>query len=139
MKEAAIGAASPGPEKPAVLPEEQIRQYLLANAQALRAAGGSAIEETADTLTEMAQSTAAIDAEHVERRLTVLEERILASLQASTPEAELLQIRESADRDIAPYRSKMSGAQIAQLHRQYTNKRLLEKAKLPRLSLFYMG
>ena len=39
---------------------------------------------------------------------------------------------------LAPYRSKMIAAQIEQLHRQYLNKKLLERAKLPRLSLFYM-
>ena len=32
----------------------------------------------------------------------------------------------------------MIAAQIEQLHRQYLNKKLLERAKLPRLSLFYM-
>jgi hypothetical protein len=50
----------------------------------------------------------------------------------------MLAIRAQADRDLAPYRSKMSGPQIEQLHKQYTNKRLLEKYRLPRLSLFYM-
>jgi hypothetical protein len=59
-------------------------------------------------------------------------------LLTHTPESELVEIRAEADRDIAPYRSKMIGAQIEQLHRQYVNKRLLERAKLPRLSLFYM-
>ena len=33
---------------------------------------------------------------------------------------------------------ELTGAQIEQLHRQYLNKKLLERAKLPRLSLFYM-
>jgi hypothetical protein len=32
----------------------------------------------------------------------------------------------------------MSGAQLEQLHKQYLHKRLLERYKLPRLSLFYM-
>ncbi len=43
-----------------------------------------------------------------------------------------------ADRELAPYRRKMSGAQIEQLHKQYLQKRLLEMYGLPRLSLFYM-
>jgi hypothetical protein len=32
----------------------------------------------------------------------------------------------------------MNAAQIAQLQKQYVNKRLLERYRLPRLSLFYM-
>jgi hypothetical protein len=32
----------------------------------------------------------------------------------------------------------MPAAQIQQLQKQYLNKKLLEKYKLPRLSLFYM-
>ena len=61
----------------------------------------------------------------------------LVLLSAANTE-ELTGVRAEADRDIAPYRSKMIAAQIEQLHRQYLNKKLLERAKLPRLSLFYM-
>jgi hypothetical protein len=63
---------------------------------------------------------------------------MLAALLAATSDTELLAIRNEAERDIAPYRSKMQSAQIEQLHRQYVNKRLLERSGLPRLSLFYM-
>ena len=76
--------------------------------------------------------------EDVERRLTVMEEKLIAALLAETPEAELLAVRTDADRDLAPYRSRMSAAQIDQLQKQYVQKRLLEKYQLPRLSLFYM-
>jgi hypothetical protein len=50
----------------------------------------------------------------------------------------LIAIRTQADGDMAPYRSQMNAAQIAQLQKQYVNKRLLERYRLPRLSLFYM-
>jgi hypothetical protein len=76
--------------------------------------------------------------EEVERRLTVLEEKLLAALVAATPDADLMNVRAQADRELAPYRSKMPGAQIEQLLKQYIHKRLLEKYELPRLSLFYM-
>ena len=46
--------------------------------------------------------------------------------------------RAQADREIAPYRSKMTSPQIEQLVKQFTNKRLFETAKIARLSLFYM-
>ncbi|MGH9496069.1 MAG: hypothetical protein ACRD3B_13805, partial [Candidatus Sulfotelmatobacter sp.] len=76
--------------------------------------------------------------EDLERRLTVLEDKLFAALLASTPDEELVAIRAEADRDLSPYRSKMSGPQIDQLQKQYVHKRLLEKYRLPRLSLFYM-
>jgi hypothetical protein len=76
--------------------------------------------------------------EELERRLTVLEEKLFAALLTATHDEELVSVRASADRDLAPYRRKMSASQIEQLHKQYVYKRLLEKYRLPRLSLFYM-
>ena len=76
--------------------------------------------------------------EDLELHLTVLEQKLFAVLLAATPDADLVAVRSEADRELGPYRSKMSGAQIEQLHKQYVHKRLLQKYKLPRLSLFYM-
>ena len=68
----------------------------------------------------------------------MLEEKLFAALLASTGDAQIVTVRAEADRDLAPYRSKMSGPQIDQLLKQYVHKRLMEKHKVPRLSLFYM-
>ena len=76
--------------------------------------------------------------EDLERRLTVLEEKIFAVLMASTPDDDLVEVRAQADRDLAPFRRNMTAAQIEQLHKQYVRKRLLERTGIPRLSLFYM-
>ena len=76
--------------------------------------------------------------EDLERRLTVMEEKLLAVLLAATPDEDIVAVRAQADRELAPYRSKMPGTQIEQLQKQYVHKRLLEKYGLPRLSLFYM-
>jgi hypothetical protein len=76
--------------------------------------------------------------EDLERRLTVLEESLFAVLLAATPHDEIVAVRAEADREMNPYRRKMSAAQIDQLQKQYVHKRLLEKYGLPRLSLFYM-
>ena len=76
--------------------------------------------------------------EDLERRLTVLEEKLFAVLVAVAPEEELAAVRARADRELAPYRRKMTGAQIEQLQKQYAHKKLLENYLLPRLSLFYM-
>ena len=76
--------------------------------------------------------------EDLERRLTVMEEKLFAALLAGTPDDEVVTVRAEADRELAPYRRKMPAAQIDQLQKQYIHKRLLEKYGLPRLSLFYM-
>jgi hypothetical protein len=76
--------------------------------------------------------------EDLERHLTVLEEKLFAVLLAALPDEEVVAARAQADRELAPYRSKMAAPQIEQLQKQYVLKRLLEKYGLPRLSLFYM-
>jgi hypothetical protein len=98
--------------------------------------------EQAATLKELAAevgtSAMPADLESLERRMTVMEEKLFATLWSAASDAELLETRASAERELAPYRGKMSGAQIDQLLRQYGNKQLLERYGLPRLSLFYM-
>jgi hypothetical protein len=152
MKEAAVGASTEAQPKSRVaegFEPEVVAKYLQRNADLLNdvkvneanGAGTTALfGETAATLRRMAQELIAAPKrlEDVERRLTVLEEKLFAALLTGTSDEEMLTIRAQADRDLAPYRSKMSGPQIEQLHKQYTNKRLLEKYRLPRLSLFYM-
>ncbi len=83
-------------------------------------------------------SAASIDLEDLERRLTVLEEKLTASLSADADEEAMLAIRREMDRSLAPYRRKMSAEQLAQLERQYIQKRLYEFFEVPRLSLFYL-
>lgn len=139
MKEASVGSERK-PET-AGLQADEVAAYLRKNAELLRSATmppalKPLVAETAKTLDELASASAR--PEDLERHLTVLEEKLFAGLLTNTPDAELIAVRSEADRDIAPYRSKMNAAQIEQLHRQYVNKRLLERAKLPRLSLFYM-
>jgi hypothetical protein len=79
-----------------------------------------------------------LDLEDLERRLTVLEEKLSAALSADADEEAMLAIRREMDRSMAPYRRKMTGEQIAQLERQYMQKRLFEYFEVPRLSLFYL-
>ncbi|HWF91870.1 MAG TPA: hypothetical protein VN684_06275 [Terriglobales bacterium] len=76
--------------------------------------------------------------EDLERKLTVMEEKLFAVLLAATSDDQVVAVRAAADRELAPYRRKMIAAQIEQLHKQYIHKKLLEKYGLPRLSLFYM-
>ncbi|HEX2712206.1 MAG TPA: hypothetical protein VHM88_08290, partial [Candidatus Acidoferrales bacterium] len=99
------------------------------------------VEETRRKLEGLApllDSPTQLDLEDLERRLTVLEEKLTASLTAAANEELLLEIRREMDRALSSYRRKMTAEQLAQLERQYTQKRLFEKHDLPRLSLFYL-
>jgi hypothetical protein len=142
MKEAAVGVAA-RPGRAAFDPKE-IAGYLERNAVKVEAAkvpdaAASLAAETSHSLRDLASGFSANPKlEELERRLTVMEEKLFAVLLASTPDEELVSLRAQAEREIAPYRSKMPGAQIEQLQKQYVHKMLLEKHGLPRLSLFYM-
>ncbi|MGD0570463.1 MAG: hypothetical protein ABSA78_18830 [Candidatus Sulfotelmatobacter sp.] len=155
MKEAAVGAtAQPASTKSSAgqgFEPETIVAFLRRNADVLQAAklpqsAGVSVhavaEESAATLRKLAKEIEAGKApqrlEDLERRLTVLEEKLFAALLAATRDEEIVEVRAQADRELAPYRRKMGTAQIEQLQKQYVHKRLLEKYGLPRLSLFYM-
>lgn len=147
MKEAAVGAAREGPKAIPGMGPADIAGFLRRNAEALatqRTPGPvrSVAGECAAALSEMAvgldRASAPVRLEDLERHLTVLEEKLMAALTMTAAEADLVRLRTEADREIAPYRSKMPGFQIEQLRKQFVHKRLFEKAKIPRLSLFYM-
>ena len=64
---------------------------------------------------------------------------MFAGVLTSAPETELVQLKEQAARELAPYKAKMGAVQIKQVQQQFLHKRLLEARGLPRLSLFYMS
>jgi hypothetical protein len=156
MKEAAVGAAGRANDEEKSQRERgfeaaQIAAFLRENADKLEKAKlperagfatGMLAREEAAALREMAEtierSAKLPRLEDLERRLTVLEEKLFAVLMAATPDEDLMQVRAEADRDLAPYRRNMTASQIEQLHKQYMHKRLLERCGAPRLSLFYM-
>jgi len=157
MKEAAVGAFEQESEASSKrrgargLDPEVVAAFLRRNADLLQAAQlpeGSGVSvrivalDAAKTLHHLADETESKPTsrwEDLERRLTVLEEKLFAALLASTADHEIIEVRAQADRDLLPYRQKMSAPQIAQLQKQYVHKRLIEKYNVPRLSLFYMG
>ena len=134
---------------------EELRRYFERNVKRLRAAAEK--QKTAadtrrdnlarrflDAATKLEEALPLLDApgqldlEDLERRLTVLEEKLSAALSADADEESMLAIRREMDRSMAPYRRKMTAEQIAQLERQYIQKRLFEYFEVPRLSLFYL-
>lgn len=110
------------------------------DAKQLPAAARPLIEDAARSLHDLASAVQNVTTpwEDLERRLTVMEEKLFAVLLAATPDDELVAVRAQADRELAPYRRKMPAPQIEQLHKQFVHKRLMEQYGLPRLSLFYM-
>lgn len=149
IKQAAEGALpASSPPKDTGFAPEQIAEYLSGNALRLETAAQGMPPHAAELVREAAVSLRDVAAgmahsggtrlEDVERRLTVMEERVIAALLASTSDDALLAVRTEVDRDVAPYRRNMPASQVEQLHKQYVHKRLLERYKLPRLSLFYM-
>jgi hypothetical protein len=79
------------------------------------------------------------DLEALERTLTILEEKLFTAIRTAAPEDLLVKLDEHADRELAPYRSRMGAVQLRQVKHQFVQKQLLVHYNLPRLSLFYMS
>ena len=145
-------AALPHPTSGEPIPREELAKFLEKNAGALgktaqafedggRPESGATFRQLASSLGELAaaaRSEGPLNLEDTERRLTILEERMLSILQNATPEEELVTIRAEMDRALAPARQKMATEQVEHLRKQFLARKLLEKADLPRLSLFYL-
>ena len=146
-REAVVGTN--GDEKPekavaaSGFEQERIAQHLLLCAEALRTARTTCeatLEETAVRLTGLAAEVrlALPRLEELDRTLLVMDEKLFAALLAAEPDGELVALKEQASRELAPYRSRMQVVQIRQIEQQFLHKRLIDKYRLPRFSLFYM-
>jgi hypothetical protein len=137
-----MAGAAPPARKPAPVPFqlEELRSYLLRNASELRKKEPSAYQEIAATLERVASEaeTHYPDLEDLEQRLAVLEDKMIAAARSRQSEEDLLSARRQLDLELRPYRSKMTAEQLSMLEKQYLERRLLEAAGLPRLSLFYL-
>jgi hypothetical protein len=129
----------------------ELKTYFAKNVARLKHAAEKSLPqqpETAGRLLEIAESLessaqlveipGALDLEDLERRLTILDEKIHAVLTSHTPEEFMLKIRREVDGQLATYRRKMKAEQLAMVEKQYMQKRLLEEFGIPRLSLFYL-
>lgn len=146
VRRGGLGAKAPAGEP---FSRGELRAFFRKNIEKLERAGekasagelGARLGDTAKNLEDLLpllEIPAQLDLEDLERRLTVLEEKLTAALTAGASEQALLDIRREMDRAVQPYRRKMTAGQLAQLERQYMQKRLFEKYELPRLSLFYL-
>lgn len=120
--------------------EEDLRSYLLAGAAQLRQRTEQSFHDMAASLDAFAAEAAhhLTNVEDLERRLTSLEDKMVATARSLQSDEDLYAVRESLDRELKPYRGKMTTEQLAMLERRYLDTAVLERAKLPRLSLFYL-
>ena len=151
-REAAAGRG-PSPEAAAHAPafdRKEVARFFQSNAVALRRAASKDETKAAlvETLTEIAaaldgladQPATGVTAnlEDLERHLTVFEEKLQAALLHSLAAEELVEVRREVDRALAPYRRKMKTEQLMMIELQFQQKKLFERAGIPRLSLFYL-
>jgi hypothetical protein len=134
--EASTGTHVPKQEQESGFEPPRVAAWLLQNAEAIDKADPPTAQRLRTLAAEIRQQP--ISLEDLDRTLTVLEEKLFAAILASAPEEELVALRAQADRELAPYRSKMQAVQIRQVQQQFLQKRLLEARQVPRLSLFYM-
>jgi hypothetical protein len=146
MVEASTGLAPAKPEQQheSGFESERVAAYLERNADTAGAPGlasetWAAIATRLRELATTMRSAQPLALDELDRTLTVLEDKLFAALQASATEQELVDLHAQADRELAPYRARMSAVQLRQVRAQFLRKRLLELRSLPRLSLFYMG
>jgi hypothetical protein len=153
--EAAAGSAPKnGREAKEAFPREELKAYLERNAAQLAAVAaarngegvhaelGARLAEIAESVRASAlllDSPAKPDLEDLERRLTVLDDKISALVMTQATEDLLLRIRREVDGQLSAYRRKMKAEQLALVEKKYTQKRLLEEFGLPRLSLYYFS
>ena len=139
--QAMAGIAPPaGTRKAAAAPFslEELQAYLAANVAELAKRAG--YEDIAASLERLASESDALyhDLEELERRLTALEDKMIALARSRQSDEDLVRARRELDLELRPYRGKMTAEQLTMLEKQYLERRLLESAGLPRLSLFYL-
>lgn len=128
-----IPAKSAAPAPPFTL--EDVRAHLTRNAAML---GKSGLEDLAASLAALDLDVLYGDLEQLEQRLTVIEEKMIARLRSAATDEALFEARQTLDQQLRPYRGKMSADQLSMLEKQFLERKLLESAGLPRLSLFYL-
>jgi hypothetical protein len=112
-----------------------VQNFTTSNAGALKKAG---FNDLASRLDALDLDTLYGDLEQLDQRLTKIEEEMIVRLRAGATNEVMCETQRALDRDLKPYRGKMTADQLAMLEKQFLDRRLLETAGLPRLSLFYL-
>ena len=96
------------------------------------------IAETLQLLKEEVSASTHLDFEQLEMRLSMLEDRILATLFAALSDEVLLGLRTEVSQELNRHRRGLKAEHLAMLEKKMMSKKLLERFGVPRLSLFYM-
>ena len=128
-------------------PHQELRDYFLRNASLIKQSQAQRKPENSEPYHRTSQALEQLaaaseeeltDTEAIEQRLAVLEGKLIAAAMQEASEEAMLSARREMDRQLAPYRHKMTTEQLARLERQYLERECLQAAGLPRLSLFYL-
>jgi hypothetical protein len=141
MKEAeamANNRPSAAASEPAI-PPDAVRRHLEKGLAAL--AGRAEYAEIAAALETVLAGLEdhLADLRELELRLSALEDKMASVARARLSEEQLLDMRRELERELRPYRSKMSAEQLARLEKSFLDRKVYEAAGLPRLSLFYLA
>ena len=104
-------------------------------------AGSEVFAEAASTLEGLAakaESGRLGDLEDLERRLTVLEDRVFGAATVALEAGQLLAAKRDFEAHLKRYRRRMKPEQIAMLEQTFMRRWSLEKLGLSRISLFYV-
>ena len=136
--QALAGMAPPKKQAEAPFSLEELQNHLAIAAESVRLQPG--FEEVAASLELLLKSaeTHYQDLEQLEQRLTALEDKMVALARSRQSDEQLFEARRELDQQLRPYRGKMSADQLSMLEKQFLERRLLDQASLPRLSLFYL-
>jgi hypothetical protein len=137
--------------KPSPFGRDELRSYFQRNLKLLQSAANKHAENpelvtsweealrALESCLVLLDSPGPLDIEDLERRLTLLDERIHAGMLLYASEELLLRLRREMDSALSAYRRKMKAGQLALVEKQFLQKRLLEEFRVPRLSLFYLS
>jgi hypothetical protein len=132
------GSSSPAIEAPFTL--DELKAHLERTAGVIRALAipefAGVVQTLEDCLRDAEQHYR--DLESLEQRMSGLEDKMIAVARSRQSEQALTGMRAELDRQLRPYRGKMTAPQLSMLEKQYLDRAVLERAGLPRLSLFYL-
>jgi hypothetical protein len=106
---------------------------------------GAYVRQLADEVAKLDEGIAATvraldvsDLRLAEQTLSALEEKLIAKLKFTADDKTMIELKREVDGELNPFRSTMTTAQLAMLEQQMWRRKLLERFKVPRLSLFYL-
>ena len=152
-QEAAAGAAPKGKAGAAeIFSREELRAHVQRNAELIAKAAErckkcqpelaavlESVRETLGGVQVVLDAPGNIDLEDLERRLTIVDDKLHAAVLTHAREELMLKARREVDSQLSGYRRKMKAAQLGMVERQYLQKRLLDEYLLPRVSLYYFS